>query len=228
MLFLGQSQSGKTCWIYSYLRNLETLYPPHIKFKEILYFYGEPNAIKNFPKDLKDKVSFISGVQQDILSHARNTPAIIIFDDLYQSIFSNSEIVNLFCNSVHHSDVTVLLTTQVLFPKEKNARVLALNSQYIVFCPSPRTNAQFSTLAGQIAEPGERKSLLQAYRNHLSTNPRSPFFLDLHPQSENWCRYRTQIFDTDECSIVYCPLKYYNEQTFKEKATSSAGITKLV
>ncbi|KAK3913913.1 DNA-directed RNA polymerase subunit beta [Frankliniella fusca] len=92
-----------------------------------------------------------------------------------------------------------------------------------VFCNSPRTNSQFGVLASQIAEPGQRKNLVEAFRQHLATNPRSPFLLDLHPLTENWCRYRTQIFDKEECSIVYCPKKYYNEQRFAPEITTSFG-----
>lgn len=223
LLSLGQSQAGKSFWLYSYLRNLSSLYPPCTRFKTILYCYGEKDALKNIPTDVRKKLTLVSGIPKDLTSLPLAKPAIICFDDLYTQVFNNNEIVNLFVNSIHHSDITVVLTSQVLFPKERNARILTLNSQYIVFCPSPRTNAQFGHLASQIAEPGERKALLDAYHDHITSTTRAPFVLDLHPCTPNWCRYRSHIFDSDECSIVYCPRKYYNEQSFASEVTTLNG-----
>lgn len=219
---LGQSQSGKSQWVYKYLQNLRSLYNPDVDFKSIIYCYGERDALKNIPTDIRQKLTLVPGIPDNLTALAVKKPAIIIFDDLYSVVFKTESLVNLFLNSVHHSDTTVVLTSQVLFPKERNARLLTLNSQYILFCPSPRTNAQFGHLATQIAAPGERKALLEAYNDHITNSPPcSPFLLDLHPLTPNWARYRTSIFPTDECTVVYCHKKHYNaDGSFASEVTT--------
>lgn len=200
------------------------MYGPNVSFKTILYCYGEKNALKNIPGDVLNKLTLHAGIPDNITSLPIDKPAIICFDDLYTQVFNNTDIVNLFVNSIHHSDISVVLTSQNLFPREKNARVLALNSQYVVFCPSPRTNSQFACLASQITGPGERQALMQAYRDHLATTTQTPFVLDLHPCTPNWCRYKANLFENDECSIVYCPQKYYNDQKFTSEITTFDGV----
>jgi hypothetical protein len=210
---LGSSQSGKSFYLYNYLRNLKSLYNPNINFKTIYWFYGEKDAIKNIPLDVKTKLTLVDGIPINFSSLFNcPKPAIFIFDDLFSQIFIRPEIVNLILNSVHHCDITCILTSQVAFPKEKNARTLSLNSHYIVFLPSPRMNASFSHLTSQIAEPEDRKALLDAYRDSIATSgPRTPFILDLHPATANWARYRTHIFPSNDCTIIYCPKRFYND-----------------
>jgi hypothetical protein len=199
------------------------LYNPNINFKTINWFYGEKDAIKNIPSDVKTKLSLVNGIPHNFSSLFNcPKPAIFIFDDLFSQIFIRPEIVNLILNSVHHCDITCILTSQVAFPKEKNARTLALNCQYIIYLPSPRMNASFAHLVSQIAEPEDRKALLEAYRDSIATNgPRTPFILDLHPATANWARYRTHCFQSDVCSVIYCPQRYYHECTTSPETTVS-------
>lgn len=206
---IGSSQSGKSQYIYSFLRNLDNLYSPVIRFKSIYWCYGEQDAIKNIPSDIYGKLTLHEGIP-DLSNLVLEKPAIIVFDDLYTQIFNRPEVVNFILNNVHHSDTSVLITTQVAFPREKYARSIATNSQYLVYLPSPRTNSQFGHLATQISEPGESKALIEAYRDSLQKKY-TAFFCDLHPQSPNWCRFRTNIFPTDQCTIVYCPTRYSDE-----------------
>ena len=222
-LCIGASQYGKSYHLYNIIRNLKSLYPPHIDFKTIYYLYGEVDAIKNIPCDIAPKLSLVNGIPDDfsvLLSCSK--PAIIIFDDLYTQVFNKPEIVNLILNSVHHSDLTCIITTQVAFPREKYARTLALNAQYIHFLPSPRMNASFTHLASQVTEPEDRKVLLESYRDACKSG-RTAFLMDLHPATANWARYRTHIFDSDECCVVYCPRRFYDECKSSAEVTLSDG-----
>lgn len=219
----GQSQSGKSQWLYNYIRNLDKLYNPNIKFRQILYCYGEEQALKDIPGDLRKKLTLFPGIPPDLQTQPLAKPAIIVFDDLFTQVFSNKSIVDLFVNSVHHCDITVVLTSQVLFPREPYARTLTLNSQYIVFCPAPRTNSQFGYLATQVCSGDERRALVNAYKTHLENHPTEPFLLDLHPLTPNWARYRSHIFHSGECTIVHCPVKLYNAIKDSPEITAFIG-----
>lgn len=51
---------------------------------------------------------------------------------------SDSSIYDLFCIDSHHRSISVFLMTQNLFPKEKNARAISLNCDYIILMNNPR------------------------------------------------------------------------------------------
>lgn len=221
-LIFGSSQVGKSVWLTRYLRNLPSLYGPELKFKSIVWFYGSKNSLQGIPSDVRKKIThFVQGIPDNLEEFCVPKPAIYIFDDLCSEAFNNPEILNLFIRGVHHDDITILVTSQANFLRERYARLCSLNCQYIVQFPSPRDAGQFAYLARQVL-PDQWRDLVSAYSEHTAT-PYQPFLLDLHPSCPTpWARFRGNILPDEECSVVYCPNKYLKDvpqhvDSFEEK-----------
>jgi len=74
-----------------------------------------------------------------------NEPVLLIIDDLMQE--TNESVVNLFTKGSHHRNVSVMYLAQNLFPKNKFARTMSLNTNYMILFKYPRDASQFAILA---------------------------------------------------------------------------------
>ena len=54
----------------------------------------------------------------------------------------DTSIYDIFTVDSHHKNISVFFLTQNLFPKEKNARTISLNCNYIITTCNPRDRAQ--------------------------------------------------------------------------------------
>ena len=66
----------------------------------------------------------------------------------------------------HQKNISVYFLTQNLFPKEKNARTISLNCNYIITTCNPRDRAQLFHLARQMY-PDKMQYLLECFKDSM-------------------------------------------------------------
>ena len=109
---------------------------------------------------------------------------LIIIDDLMHEVLGNKNMELLFTQGTHHKCVSVILITQILYPGEKHARTIALNTWYMVLMKNLRDVSQVSILGKQLY-PGKSKGFLQAYKDALNSNKFGYFVVDMSPHAED-------------------------------------------
>jgi len=63
---------------------------------------------------------------------------------------TNETVANLFTKGSHHRNVSVVYLAQNLFPKNKFARTMSLNTHNMVLFKNPRDTTEFANLARQM------------------------------------------------------------------------------
>ena len=91
--------------------------------------------------------------------------------------------------------------TQNLFPKEKNARTISLNCNYIILLNNPRDRNQILHLARQMF-PNDSKFLLECFNDAVENRLYGYLFLDFTQTTKNNYRVQTGVCP-DEDRIVY-------------------------
>ena len=195
----GASQSGKSFFLRSMLRNLEYLFSS-IPSK-IIYSYGVYQ--KEFPElsETVPNIQFVEGFPNDLydMTDAHDS-SMIILDDLMSQCSNDQRVVDLFTRGSHHRGITVLFLTQNLFPPGKLSRTLSLNAHYMLIFRNPRDSLGITTLARQMY-PKNVDYLLESY-NDATKRPYGYLLLDLHQLTPADMRLRTNILP-NERHIVY-------------------------
>lgn len=201
MILSGPSSSGKSEFLKKLVKHMDYVFPN--PFSSILWCYGEANAVPNELHAHGVPVKFFEGLPSDWSSDELGliSPALIILDDLMEQAYHSPAIAELFTKKNHHCGFTTILVTQNFFYPSKYARLISLNSSYIILTRNFRDKQQFSHLARQI-EPHYYKDLQKAHDDALSKRY-NYFIIDLHPKSVDALRYRSCIWPTDEALVVW-------------------------
>jgi hypothetical protein len=187
----GPTGCGKTQFTFRLIENASQMISPAPR--KIYYCYGEYQTIfAKYPH-----VIFNEGLP-DVSNFDGKEPVLLVIDDLMQE--TNQTVANIFTKVSHHRNVSVLYLTQNLFPKNKFARTISLNSHYLVLFKNPRDAGQFAVLARQMY-PNGSKFAIEAFRD--ATEKAFGYLLvDLKPDTEESHRLRTDIFP-GELTHVY-------------------------
>jgi len=192
-MVVGPTSCGKTRFVFRLIDNaVSMLEPPPSK---IMYCYGEYQQLFcQYPR-----VIFHEGLP-DMDNFDGREPILLIVDDLMQE--TNETIANLFTKGSHHRNVSVLFLVQNLFPKNKFARTISLNAQYMVLFKNPRDASQFQNLARQMY-PKKSQFAVEAYKD-ATREPYSYLVVDLRAEQNEDLRLRASIFP-GETHYVYVP-----------------------
>ena len=129
---------------------------------------------------------------------------LLIIDDLLFEINNKDMgLAKFFSIHSHHSACSVVLLTQTLFFDNKQFRLAALNTRYLILFKSHRFAAQISLLARQISTVCH--NLASAYHSCIS-QPHKPFaylIVDLTCNCPEKGRLRSDIFCRDLFNSVY-------------------------
>ena len=190
-IITGPTGCGKTQFTFRVIENsVQMIDPPPSK---VLYCYGEYQPIfANYPY-----VSYNEGLP-DITRFDGNEPLLLVIDDLMHE--TNETVSSIFTRISHHRNVSVLYLTQNIFPKNKHARTISLNSHYLILFKNPRDAGQFATLARQMY-PNGSKFAVEAFKD-ATDKPYGYLLIDLKPDMEESLRLRTDIFP-GELTVVY-------------------------
>ena len=195
----GASQSGKSFFLRSMLRNLEYLFSPILS--KIIYSYGVYQKEFAELSETVPNIQFVEGFPNDLydMTDAHDS-SMVILDDLMSQCSNDQRVVDLFTRGSHHRGITVLFLTQNLFPPGKLSRTLSLNAHYMLIFRNPRDSLGITTLARQMY-PKNVDYLLESY-NDTTKRPYGYLLLDLHQLTPADMRLRTNILP-NERHIVY-------------------------
>jgi hypothetical protein len=179
----GPTGCGKTDFVFRLLENADRMIAPSPEN----FFYCYDVYQNRFSKH--PHITFHEGLP-DIEWFDGSRPSLLVIDDLMDE--ANEGVVKLFTKVSHHRNVSVIFVTQNLFPKNKHARSISLNSHYFVLFKNPRDVGQFSVLARQMY-PTSWQFAVDAFRD-ATRLPYGYLLIDLKPETDEKYRLRTTIF----------------------------------
>jgi hypothetical protein len=200
----GMSGSGKTTFVYRFLRNLEGMYtddPP----RHVLYYYMIYQRLYDDMERALPNFTLHEGPpsEEELDDYTRDRDhRLVILDDLYQEVLHNPRMEKLFTQGCHHRRISVLFLSQNLFSQGKSARTIALNTWYQILFQNVRDASQVAVLARQIF-PGRSRVLIDAYRDVMK-EPYAYLVVDTSPGSDDKYRLRTRVFPGED-PLVYVP-----------------------
>jgi len=208
----GPTGSGKTNWLFNFIKNITILVdkPPD----RIVYFYFHWQ--KAF-EDISDRVCFIKGPPEDLESLAREGGAdsskLFIIDDCMSEMGGKAGdgMTTMFSRGCHHLNTSLIVVAQNIF--YKGQRTSRINCHYIILMKSVGDKLQAMALARQLY-PGVHQFFLQAYRD-ATQEPFTYLVIDLHMLTQEKMRLRTNIFPQEWPIVVYCPSAETAAKVFK-------------
>lgn len=206
IMVCGASGSGKTTFVKQCIENIESLFVSS-KVLKIIYFYG---IYQPLFEELKTKfnVEFKKGAPSldDIEEHTScNThddkTVLFVLDDLMDIVTKEEHLCKLFTEGCHHRKMCTMFLTQNLFACGKYSRTIARNTQYFVFTKTPRNTNIVENLARQVFNKKRRRIVSDAYEDLCANNNQNVLVVDLHPQSDDMFRIRSNVFE--EAVVIY-------------------------
>ena len=204
MILAGPSGSGKTLWLYQFLKSHELIMstPPA---NVILYYntwqevYDKMKADNMVNKFIKGYPS-VSSVEE-LSEYSPIGGSLLIIDD--QALSANKDLARIFTVTARHSSTSIIYITQNIFTKNQYSRDISLQATYLVLFKNPRDNSAIKYLASQIM-PNNPAFISNVYKDSLK-EPYSYLIIDLHQQTQDAIRYRTNIFPYEYPVVVYIP-----------------------
>ena len=189
----GRTGSGKTTWMYRFLKNKYLMLQPPPK--EVLYCYGIWQELYSEMEKNVDGINFYEGVPN--LDKVKSMPpySMVVLDDLAHNIYKNKEMELLFSQVSHHNKISVCILKNNIYYQGKHARTIDLNTHVFVLLQNPRDESQILTMGRQIF-PNKPLSLLEAYKDSMDLN--GYLLLDLQPHSNKKYKMRTRIFPNED------------------------------
>ena len=204
----GTSRSGKTEFVLKLIKHAKDMFQSQKQFKKILYCYSvmqdsflelekkfPPETVvlhKNLPSLDYVKGFTKPGIENELL---------VVIDDLMYEALSSKEISMLF-TSGRHMNLTIILITQSLFEKGSYSRTIALNSCYLVLFRNRRDIKQIRRFAQQMYSSADVDKFMSAYKD-ATTEPYQYLVIDLHSDSDDTTRIRSQIFPDNDEMVLY-------------------------
>ena len=193
------TKSGKTEFVKKLAIFARDLIEPEPK--KIIWCYTE---WQNTYEDLLSKINtvvFVEGLPNfEELKNDKNTPKLLIIDDMMCEISKDVRLTDLFTKYSHHWNISIINIVQNAF--YSGIRTSRINSQYLVLMKNPSDKLQIQTLAKQLF-PGS-KHFIEAFEDATS-KPYGYLLIDLTQLSPDNMRLRTCIFPDDQYNYVYVP-----------------------
>ena len=200
-LVAGPTMSGKSRFIYKLLQNQAHIFDK--QFVKIYYCYAIDQPLFMDMKKNMPKIVFYQGIPDMTLitSWSKEGSVMLVFDDFQEQISNSKEASDLLLAGTHHLGVSSIIVYQNLYPKNKYARNIALNTQVYLMLKNRRNMDQLSTFGRQILPgkcPAFNAICVDAFDKYgylmVVTDPRLQH-TDL--------MLRTNIFPEDGPTIVY-------------------------
>lgn len=180
MIIAGPSGCGKTVFTKHLLDS--DLFS--VDFSEIIWCYSEIGSLGTRLLNVTYNEGLPSEDKYD------GTPKLVILDDLMHE--TNDSVAKLFTKISHHRNVSVIAIMQNIFPRNKYARDIALNSHYMVIFKNPRDKAQVNHLGRQIF-PEKSGFFIDAF-NKATKVPHGYLFIDFKQGTPEKKMLRTDLF----------------------------------
>lgn len=198
-MLAGSSNSGKTTFVFNFLKNLNQLYTKAPT--DVYYFYKEWQELYAENRHLVTEFIQDSASLAFLREKAETTSNItVIIDD--QFLDANVETAQIFTKGSHHLKVNVIFIVQNLFWKNPHARTISLNSTYMVLFRNPRDKSIISHFAKQF-DPTNAKMIKKIYAE-ATADPYSYLIFDLHQATSDKYRMYSNIFgESGKPPIMY-------------------------
>ena len=203
---VGGTGSGKSCWVFKFLKNLPSMFDGAPAMK-VMYCYSIDQPLFDEMKRAIPGILFHEGLpdKEEMQELSRGGHALLVLDDLMQEVSNSKDMVDLFCQYSHHMGISVMYVTQNLYQQGKFSRTIALNTHVLVLLKSMRNASQISCFARQLY-PNRRGMLEEIYDDCMKT-PYGYLIVDLNPSSVDLYRLRTHIFPEEYPPVIYMPKK---------------------
>jgi hypothetical protein len=208
MMLVGPSSCGKSEFVARLIENQETLVQPPIG--KIFYC---TEFIDSIPKQIRNIVTFFQGVPTSEFVQSLNEPTLIVIDDLMAEAFDSSVVSKIFTHG-RHRDISVILISQNLFPRYKNARNISLNVNYLVLFQCLRDTSWISPFSRQVS-PLNTNLFKNLYYKYLS-KPFEHLVFDFSPTTSDALRIRSDIFNEH-------PSIYLNDERIRKHRYETAS-----
>ncbi len=198
----GATGSGKSYWIYRFLRNMAGMYTRDLP-QRTLYCYGIYQPLYDEMKDNLSNFTLHEGLPtKDELENytADRKHKLIILDDLAHKVVQDGDMELLFTQGNHHRCLSTVFVTQNMYVQGKFARTISLNTWYLVLFKNVRDASQVSVLGRQLY-PRKSHALIEAYEDCMK-GTYNYLIIDMTPGGEDEYRLRTRVFPGED-PIVY-------------------------
>ena len=189
-LITGPSKSGKSTLLNEILQLNQRLIDKNID--QIIYCYTRfQDSYKYALANVFPRVEFKQGLpdMEDFDSSKNN---LLIVDDLMAEACNDHTIFDIFTIDSHHKNIRVFFLTQNIFPRDKNARSISLNTNYIIIMNNPRDKHQVSHLGRQMF-PENSKYFLEAFKDAVENVHYGHLLVDLTQTTDNKHRLQSNI-----------------------------------
>ena len=195
LLVSGFSNSGKTELTSKIIRKY------HHKFASILICGVTEHSLESDPV-IKDKLSLYRDIVDPTseIDHFKQGGILLVLDDNFIEAINNKVILDCFSKG-RHSNISVILITQNLFPTGKYWRSISLNcSHYILL--KQRDLQQIECLGRQLYGKEKAKQFTEIYRHAVLNRPYGHLLVDLSCTSDEKHQFRTNIADQSHSETV--------------------------
>jgi len=127
--------------------------------------------------------------------------SIVLIDDMMSHL--NEDIDHIFRVSGRHNAASVFLLLQSLFPPQKMARQISLNSRYFHLHRNPRESGQIAYFARQVL-PSDVKFVCQAF-DQATKVPFGCLLVDFTQECHDKLRYRSRYLPSEGKTLVFVP-----------------------
>jgi hypothetical protein len=191
MMVVGPSQSGKTTFVLSVIKERKDLF--HELPRRILWCCAMRQTAPKHPNfHIIEDLPHLTDIKPFDL---------IVLDDLMMEAAKSEEVTALFTRAVHHLPCFLIFLTQNLFLQSKESRTRHLNTHYLVLFKNPRDASAVAHLSRQMF-PGEPKFLPAVFAD-ATKDPHSYLFIDLRQETPNEMRLRTRILPHEWPTFSY-------------------------
>ena len=206
-LVVGPPAAGKTYRVCEILRNKSSMIEGGEDISNVVLCFAVWQDVYQRLKDDKVVTKCINknpNVQEftELVAPFKDKGgSIVVFDDMMSDL--NHDMVSIVTVQSRHLNTTSIFLFQSLFPPNPLARQISLNVRYLHVHKNPRENAQFQTLARQVA-PRHYRWLVEAY-HQVTQAPHSSFLLDMTQGCPDHLRFRSHYLPSELPMRVYGP-----------------------
>ena len=194
-ILAGPTGAGKTVLLHQILKHKNQIIEPNAD--KIVYCYKSWQPVYDqINKTSEMPIEFNQGLY-NIELFDKSINNILIIDDLMGECEDSNEIKQLFAVDSHHSNISVFLISQNIFPKGKCARDISLNAHYMIIFNSPRDSNQIGVLGRQMY-PNKSKFFIEAYKDATQNKGHGYLFIDFKQKTEDRCRIQTGIIPGEQ------------------------------
>ena len=193
---------GKSTFICSFIQNLDTITKSNPT--KVIYIYKVWQPLFESMKQeglvhlfLKDQENIVERLKVETVGEN----SLIIFDDLINSKHLD-QISNLFVVDGHHSNYSMIFTSQKMFLNNEYFRLISNNCDYFVCFKNPRNYSEIRVLAQQLTPIS--LDLLDIY-SKATNDPFSYLLINLTQECDENVKFLSHLFDYDH--YVRCYVK---------------------